>query len=169
VVPVIVEDGGDAVAVPVAVDEPDPFTGDPSQASGCHPGEADSIDDKDAAVGRLNDLDDVAFRGQISPMVGPVARINHSHVNSASPNANATRNITFSRPRPRIGAIRRTAKRCADRSGFSARFATECVQSATLDLAPGSYYAHCAETMRLLRNALTSLLRTCPMSAKALL
>ena len=83
VVPVIVEDGGDAVAVPVAVDEPDPFTGDPSQASGCHPGEADSIDDKDAAVGRLNDLDDVAFRGQISPMVGPVARINHSVCKSA--------------------------------------------------------------------------------------
>ncbi len=78
VVPVIVKDGCDAVAVPVAVNEPDPLAGNPSQASGRHPGEVNSIDDENAAIGRLNDLDHVPFRGQISPMIVPVARINHS-------------------------------------------------------------------------------------------
>jgi hypothetical protein len=78
VVAVIVEDGCDAVAVPVAVNEPDPIAGNPSQASGCHSGEVDSIDDEDAAIGRLNDLDYVPFGGQIPPMIVPAARINHS-------------------------------------------------------------------------------------------
>jgi hypothetical protein len=78
VVAIIVKDGCDAVTMPVAVNEPDPLAGNPSQASGRHAGEADSIDDEDAAIGRLNNLNDVPFRGQISPMIVPVARINHS-------------------------------------------------------------------------------------------
>src|SRR5205809_2519401 len=66
--PKVVEHRSDAVAVPVAGHEADGLARGPAETGRRHSGESNSVDDEDAAVGRLHDFDDMAFPGQIPAM-----------------------------------------------------------------------------------------------------
>src|SRR5262249_56760529 len=74
----IIKHRGDAAAVPVARDEPDPLTRRPSQASRRPCREPRAVDDEIAAVSGLHDFDHVLLCRQLEPvLIVPPARIFH--------------------------------------------------------------------------------------------